>query len=109
MSNSNFTTYDYLVLIIILAISLLIGLYFGFKSKLLKCLNKNNKTTVDKNEIELQDSNDSQEQNESKKNASKVSEYLTANSSMNPIPVAFSLLATFYSSASLLGMVIFYF
>ncbi len=97
MSNSNFTVYDYLVLIIILAISLLIGLYFGFKSKL-KCLNSSNKITTDKNEIELKELSDSSEN-------SQVSEYLTANSSMNPIPVALSLLATFYSSSSLLGMV----
>jgi hypothetical protein len=104
MANSTFTTYDYLVLILILAISLFIGLYFGFKSKL-KCLIKFNRITADKNEIELKESNDLKEKNESEKNENQVSEYLTANSSMNLIPVALSLLATFYSSASLLGMV----
>ncbi len=84
-----FTIYDYLVLILILVISLFIGLYFGIKS--------NNK--VSNNDIELVS-------NHEKNNNTQVSEYLTANSSIGPLPIAFSLFASFYSATSLLGMVI---
>lgn len=101
MASNNFTVYDYLVLLFILAISMLIGFYFGFKSKL-KNLMTRNKITDKNEEIELKETNDSNEK-------SQVSEYLTANSSMNPLPVALSMLATFYSATALLGMVKFFY
>ena len=78
-----FDVYDYLVFISILLISLFIGVYHGFKNLVIK---KCTKTSDKQDETELHQSNKG------------VSEYLQASSSMNPIPVAFSLLASFFFS-----------
>lgn len=95
-----FGPYDYTVLVIILLISISIGFYHGIKAKyghrikafLKKKFNKNS-LDIELNEIGNEDINE----------GNKVNEYLTANKSMGAIPVALSLLATFFSSTSLLG------
>lgn len=77
-------TVDYVVLILIFLITILIGSYHGLKEKIDSYFSKNKITK--------------------KESTNSVSHYLTANSSMNPIPVAFSLLATFFSTTALLGI-----
>ena len=72
--------FDYLVLALILLVPILIGLYFGYKKQIRLFFG-------------LEASNEK----------SALSEYLTANSDMNAIPIAFSLLATFVSTNTLLG------
>lgn len=80
---------DYVVLVIILLISILIGIYHGFKNKIHRFINR----ILKRNPIE-----DDHESGDL-----KTKEYLTANSSMGLIPVAFSLLASFVSGTSFLG------
>ncbi|RNA31745.1 sodium-coupled monocarboxylate transporter 2 [Brachionus plicatilis] len=75
---------DYIVLILIFLVTILIGSYHGLKEKI---TNYFSKSKISK-----------------KESTNSVSHYLTANSSMNPIPVAFSLLATFFSTTALLGI-----
>lgn len=71
---------DYLVLALILLVPILIGFYFGYKSKINKWL-----------KIETEEK-------------TALSEYLIASSDMRSVPIAFSLLATFVSTNTLLGM-----
>lgn len=75
---------DYVVLFLIFLVTILIGSYHGFKEKITSLFSKNK---ITKNE-----------------STNSVSHYLTANSSMNPVPVAFSLLASFFSTTALLGI-----
>lgn len=74
--------YDYIILLSIFIISILIGLYHGLKDIFPGFLKKPN--------------------NPSSKN--KVSDYLSASSSMSTLPVAFSILVTFFSATALLGI-----
>ncbi len=73
-------TADIIVLVLILLVPVLIGIYFGYSLKIKKFLG------IDKN-------------NEVK----RLAEYLTASSDMGAVPIAFSLLATFVSTTTLLG------
>jgi Na+/proline symporter len=86
--------WDYVVLSLILFISISIGLYHGFKEKLKKIwfiFRRKNKIN-DETSVESETNNNG-----------KTTDYLIATSSMRTIPVAFSLLATYYSATSLLG------
>lgn len=87
--NKSIETFDYIVFIFILLFSLFIGLYSGLKARLLKFIRKPNKIE----NIQLEQNNEN-----------KVTDYLTASSSMGAIPITFSLLASFYSATALLGM-----
>lgn len=71
---------DYLVFAIILLIPILVGFYFGYKSKINRWFKIESKQKTD------------------------LSEYLLASSEMESVPIAFSLLATFVSTTTLLGM-----
>ena len=71
---------DYVVLFIIFLVPILIGLYFGYRTKLKSCIG----SSQDPQKTEL-------------------SEYLVASSDMGAVPIAFSLLATFVSTTTLLG------
>ena len=73
---------DYIVLAFILIFPVFIGIFYGIKNKSIKLTNAKD---LD-NEKSL------------------VSEFLTASSSMSYFPVALSLLASFISTTSLLGM-----
>ena len=94
--SKKFDVYDYLVLVFVLSLSVFIGIYHGFKKKLnfvFKYIKKNRingETNIELNENIVANQ--------------ATNEYLTANSSLGSIPVAFSLLASFYSSTALLGM-----
>ncbi len=71
---------DIIVLILILSVPILIGIYFGYTQQIRKFFNltKNNEKTA-------------------------LAEYLVASSDMGAVPIAFSLLATFVSTTTLLG------
>ena len=73
---------DYIVLALILIVPILIGIYFGYKNQIRKLLKLKN--------LDVE---------------SALSEYLTASSDMGSIPIAFSLLATFVSTNTLLGKI----
>ncbi|CAF0848078.1 unnamed protein product [Brachionus calyciflorus] len=75
---------DYLVLILVFVLTISIGFYHGLKEKIKFYFSKKK---LSKNE-----------------STNSVADYLTASSSMSPIPVAFSLLATFFSTTALLGI-----
>lgn len=79
---------DYLVLISILLTSILIGVYHGFRDNIKYFIKRLLRRELASNE------NDE---------CLKTNDYLTANSSMGLVPVAFSLLASFVSATSLLG------
>jgi len=90
---SKFKAIDYVIVVIILVLSILVGLFHELKAKVLKWINSRKK--VESN-IELKDTGDT--------NENKTSDYLTGNASISPIPIAFSLLASFFSATALLGM-----
>ena len=98
--NTKFKTLDYIILVLILVISILVGLFYELKQKIINSKyfrknfttnNKVNDETFELEEIKNQSSD-------------KTSEYLTGNASISSIPIAFSLLASFYSATALLGM-----
>lgn len=98
MNGSKIIWIDYVVLGLILLISILIGLYHGFRGRI-KSLFQNR---VDRQQSfgDFELTSDAFQ----KEVKSKTSEYLTANATMGTIPVAFSLLASYYSATSLLGI-----
>ena len=119
---TKFDVYDYLIFVFILVLSIGIGLFFGFNlneklKTLVQRLFKKSSQVVEpsKNEIDLveqqydgekevdgENEGEKGEAAEEKENV-KTMEYLTANHSMSAFPIALSLLATFFSSSSLLG------
>lgn len=118
MKDSQITWLDYLAMIFLLVISVLIGIYHGFRDRIHKFVYRN-KTDIelpkDNAETETISKQQSLESDlyrsqtttsiiklDEKKN--KTQDYLTANSSMGTIPVAFSILATIYSATTLLGL-----
>jgi hypothetical protein len=76
--------YDYLAVIVIFGISILIGVYHGFKQRIRNFFSGNSEN--------------------SNSNESSVNNYLQANSSMGYLPITFSLLASFFSATALLGI-----
>jgi Na+/pantothenate symporter len=88
MARDLFGLIDYLVFIAVLAITVMIGLYHGFR----RTLKKRVMSRIFNQPVE-EDSNQS-----------KVGEYFVANSSMNSLPIAFSLLASFFSTTTMLGV-----
>ena len=96
---SKFEVLDYIILVIILVLSVMVGLFHEVKEKI-KNLNffqrikSNNR--VNSENIELK--------KVARINEDKTNDYLTGNASISPIPIAFSLLASFYSATALLGM-----
>lgn len=100
MSEAKAGALDYVLLTLILLVSVIIGLYQGYKNRidsLIARLFKRNKAQ----DIELKEIDESESGGQ--KNG-QVSEYLTANASMGAIPIAFSLVASFFSSNSILGL-----
>jgi sodium-coupled monocarboxylate transporter 8/12 len=95
--SKKFDIYDYLILAFVLSFSVFIGLYHGFKRKL-RNLYKFIKRNQVNEELNIELNGNMNDNND------RVNEYLTGNSSLGSIPVAFSLLASFYSSTALLGM-----
>ena len=85
--DSKFDGIDIFVFIAILVISVLIGLYCAYNLKITKALNKVFKRKTEPEHLD----------------EGKVSGYLIANSSMGALPIAFSLLATFFSATALIG------
>jgi hypothetical protein len=94
-----FDLYDYLIFFLVLFVSIFIGLFFGLnlsaklKSLINKLKSRKNKTIPVQDEIELKSSDQKDEADETMK-------FLTANSTMGALPVALSLLATFFSSCN---------
>lgn len=113
---TKFDVYDYLIFVFVLLISIGIGLYFGFNlnekvKKFFKNIlfSKNAQITPGKtdNDLDMQQIESADQQKVDKNTTldknNKTSEYLTGNKSMSAFPIALSLLATFFSSSSLLG------
>lgn len=86
------TVYDYLVLTFVLLVSIIIGFYHAIKSKWPNFLKfRINRVKCD--EHDLKQTNESEQ----------IREYLIASGSMSALPIAFSLLASFFSATALLG------
>ena len=83
-----FDEIDIIVVCVILLIPIIIGVFQGFKFKLKKLRLKIFPEKFQRKETDNKDN---------------VEEYFTANSSMGPFPIAFSLLASFFSATSLIG------
>lgn len=92
---SKFKAIDYVVVVIILVLSILVGLFHELKTKILNWKNSTS-NKVNSSNIELKNKNGA--------NENKTSDYLTGNASISPVPIAFSLLASFFSATALLGM-----
>ena len=100
--NEKFKSLDYVILILVLFISVLIGLFHELKLKLTNLLKKYKLkpiNKVDTQNFELKANIYNEIENENKTN-----DYLTGSSSIGSIPIAFSLLATYFSATSLLGI-----
>ena len=88
------TIYDYLVLSLVLLVSIIIGFYHAIRAKWPNFfLFRNFKVTAAVNECDLNENKDNQQ----------IREYLIASGSMSAFPIAFSLLASFFSATALLG------
>ena len=96
---SKFKAIDYVILVLILLISVLVGLFHELKSAVSNYLKKKSANSkVNDHEVELKEKTSKESEN------NKTSDYLTGNSNISSIPIAFSLLASFYSATALLGM-----
>lgn len=103
--------WDYVVLALILFISICIGSYQGLKPYLTKLYQRIFSNRIqNQNDQSEQNNNDNDDKlvaettkNDLADNKQKTTDYLIATSSMSTIPVALSLLATFYSATSMLG------
>jgi hypothetical protein len=105
MNDTQVSFLDYIILFFILLVSILIGIYHGFKSEIFAFLNRvfkkrNDNSSTD--ELELKD-NQIGESNETLVKQDRVTDYLTGNASMGPLPISFSLLASFFSTNTVLG------
>jgi hypothetical protein len=90
---------DYLVLFLILSVSVLIGFYHGYKTQIRSFCSRifKRKQSEKENELELN------EDLEETRTENRVSDYLTGNASMGVLPISFSLLASFFSTNTVLG------
>ena len=88
---SKFDIIDGVIVIVVLLVSFSIGLFYGFKHKIrnIETFFRKNRT----NECSITETENV-----------RTSEYLTANSSMGSIPIAFSLLGSFFSASTLIGL-----
>ena len=109
MSEPEVSAFDYVILSVILLISILIGLYHGYRKKLKTRLTvifsrkKISKViSVELNEVRKANSRKTADDNNDDA-ANQLSDYLTASSSMGVLPLSFSLLATFFSSTTIIG------
>jgi Na+/proline symporter len=96
---SKFQVLDYIILVLILLLSIIVGLFHEAKEfvKNSNCFQRSKpQNKISDENIELKKVSNTSED--------KTSEYLTGNASISPIPIAFSLLASFYSATALLGM-----
>ena len=88
------TIYDYLVLSFVLLVSIIIGFYHAIKAKW------PNFVLFRNSRVRVTYEGDSKGIN---KNNEQIREYLIASGSMSAFPIAFSLLASFFSATALLG------
>jgi sodium-coupled monocarboxylate transporter 8/12 len=110
MDKPHIGIFDYAVLACILLVSVVIGLFHGFERVVLKYFNiaktKNNMVdSINAADLELMTEDEANINLESQNHnhRTQVSHYLTANATMGYIPVAFSILATYISTTTLLG------
>jgi Na+/proline symporter len=80
--------YDYLVLTLVLALSILIGLYFALQAKYGNFFKRCSKRKLDASD---------------EADGTQMKQYLTAGGEMHFIPLAFSLLASNFSASGMLG------
>lgn len=94
--------FDYVVLVAILAASILIGIYQGYKERILDFVRRciASKRQVQEKNVELSDMG---QEVEEKKTKNMTNDYLLANGTQSAIPIAFSLLASYFSATTLLG------
>jgi Na+/proline symporter len=103
--NSKVGIVDYLVMVGILLISILIGLYYGYKKDLVKIIQKR-RLRSRQSEVEMVnviENNAIGPTKNGKQKNTEVTEYLTADGSIGILPIAFSLVATMFSSNSILA------
>ena len=96
---TKFQAIDYVILVLILVLSVIVGLFHEVKDKIRSSKffrNRISKNKINDENIELKKVPNT--------NEDKTNDYLTGNASISPIPIAFSLLASFYSATALLGM-----
>lgn len=106
---TKFDFYDYFIFFVILVVSIGIGLFFGFnlneklKKIFKKLINKRKKVKPQDYDLNVIEGSKKEDFGDNDEDENKTMEYLTANHSMSAFPIALSLLATFFSSSSLLG------
>lgn len=94
MNDIKVGAFDYVVLVAILLISILIGLYHGYKKTIqAKWSRYRQKASPDSSGVQMKEMN---KESEEENGETKLADYLTASSSMGSVPLAFSLLA-YYS------------
>jgi sodium-coupled monocarboxylate transporter 8/12 len=115
MNNPSVGVFDYFILVTVLLGSVLIGLFHGFTKtahKYFSFLKVNNRVETDPGDLELMQDEINETSTRTiprdpqptlQSEQTQVSNYLTANASMSSIPVAFSILATYTSTTSILG------
>jgi Na+/proline symporter len=103
-SSSKIGVFDYMVVIGILLFSLIIGLYHGYRKQFKEFINLFKRRKIENDShVEMEETPDTIQKIEQGKNT-QVSNYLTANSSMSILPIAFSLIATMFSSNTILAL-----
>ncbi len=107
MVDSKVGILDYTILVLTILISVLIGVFQGYKTRFVKFISKtfNNKIKDAKN-IELIGRGNFEKgasELEVIQDHTQTSDYLTGNASVGTLPIAFSLLATFISTNAVLG------
>ena len=90
MEENKLLVYDYLTLFSVLSVSISIGLYQALKAKC-KCFKLFNSFGSKKILDDYSESN------------GEIREYLVANRSLSALPIALSLVASFFSATAILG------
>ena len=114
---SEFDQYDYLIFVAVILMSIFVGLIFGLelnekfknifrrRTQISPCTDKETelRTVIssDANETKVkQQGVDEEVSQQDTEDDEKTRNFLTANSSMSTLPIALSLLATFFSSSN---------
>ena len=105
-NQSSLGALDYVVLILILLFSILIGVYYGFKDDLALIWNRVKNTFYKPKSNKIVDIELKSKENKTldEEIVDKLNEYLTASSSMGILPITFSLMASFFSATGIVGI-----
>jgi Na+/proline symporter len=100
--NSKVGAFDYIVMVGILLITIIIGIFFGYKKDLMKKFKRRGAKSGSSN-LPMMSVEAINVDEKPKVENNDVANYLTADKSMGILPIAFSLVATNFSSNSILA------